>query len=298
MKLAPVLAEYLITNKRLDLPGLGTFLLDPLVITDYEQTKHGKPENMAGVSFENNPGIKEEKELIEFISSRTGKMKALASADLDSYLQLAQQFLNIGKPFLVEGIGSLVKTQSGRLAFAADELTQEKIKEYSHREITATSSSEESFSRFESENKKMKWRKPVVFGLIIVGILLAIWGGYTVYRKTSGKKTTPVTEDKKDKVIPLVSIPDTTHQVITDSVTNAVQVGDSGNFKFVIEEADEKRAFERYTKLKTYQWNIHMETHDSLRYKLFVMIRAAVSDTSRMIDSLTALNGRRVYIEY
>ncbi len=296
MKLAPVLAEYLITNKRLDLPGIGRFLLDPLVITDPEQGKHGKPTGLPGVSFENNPAVKEEKELIEFISSRTGKMKALASADLDSYLQLAQQFLNIGKPFLVEGIGSLVKTQSGKLAFAADELSQEKIKEYSHREITATSSSEESFSQFESENKKMKWRKPVVVGLIFVGVLLALWGGYIVYKKTSGKKTPVVTEEKKLKEVPPAPI-DTAKQVIADSTTLALNSGDSGNYKFVIEEADEKRAFERYTKLKAFQWNIHMETGDSIRYKLFVMIKAAIADTSHILDSLTALNGRRVYIE-
>ena len=35
-------------------------------------------------------------------NAQTGKIKALASADLESYLELAQQFLNIGKPYLLE----------------------------------------------------------------------------------------------------------------------------------------------------------------------------------------------------
>ena len=109
MKLAPLLAKYLYTHKRLDLPGIGTFLFDPSAIIESESSKYNKPRNMEGISFESNVLAKETAELIGFISTQAGKMKALAAADLDSHLELAQQFLNIGKPFLFEGIGSLVK---------------------------------------------------------------------------------------------------------------------------------------------------------------------------------------------
>ena len=92
---------------------------------------------MEGVSFESNVLAKETAELIGFISSQAGKMKALAAADLDSHLELAQQFLNIGKPFLFEGIGSLVKLQSGKFEFITGDAVTEKIKEHSSRNLSA-----------------------------------------------------------------------------------------------------------------------------------------------------------------
>ena len=42
---------------------------------------------------------------------------ARASADLDSYLVLGKQFLNIGKPFIIEGLGVLEKSQQGDYEF-------------------------------------------------------------------------------------------------------------------------------------------------------------------------------------
>src|SRR5436189_300752 len=39
VKLANLLAQYLYTNKRLDLPGIGTFLLDPSINLDNEKNK-------------------------------------------------------------------------------------------------------------------------------------------------------------------------------------------------------------------------------------------------------------------
>jgi len=84
LKFAPLLAQFLYTHKRLDLPGIGSFILDPSTVVDSELTKQGKPAILEGVSFENNSAIKQSAELISFIAGQTGKIKALAAADLDS----------------------------------------------------------------------------------------------------------------------------------------------------------------------------------------------------------------------
>ena len=287
MKLAPLLAQYLYTNKRLDLPGIGSFLLDPSV-----NIEPGKPVNTEAISFERKISVKEVPDLINFISANTGKMKALAAADLDSYLQLALQFLNIGNPFLLEGIGRLVKESSGQFVFLPGDTTQEKLKEYTAREISATSSAEESFNRYEDEKKKRDWKTPVTVFFLLAGIGLAIWAGYRISKKsTAGNKT--VIENKKEESFPV------NDSVLfqKDSAIKPQQALTSGNYKFVLEIANRKRAFERFEKLKSYQWNIQMETKDSVQYKLFVMIPAPITDTTRLSDSLTALNGRKVYIE-
>jgi hypothetical protein len=297
LKLAPLLAQYLYTNKRLDLPGIGSFYLDPSAFIEVDTPKQQKPQKPTvsdGISFENNSSLHEANDLVSYISAQTGKMKALAAADLSSHLELVQQFLNIGKPFLLEGIGSLVKIKSGKFEFTSGSLQAEKLKDLTVKEATATSAKEESFSSFEPKsNDRLKYttlKKPVMALLILIGAGLALWGGYTVY-KNSRKKSVL---DTVEASVANITVP------VTDSVKAdppAAPAIPSGNYKFVLENAFAKRAFDRFTRLKTFQWNVQMETKDSLQYKIFMILPAVASDTTRIKDSLTNLNGRKVYIE-
>ena len=117
MKLAALLTEYLLSNKRLDLAGIGIFRINNILDEEKEITKSIRPVLTEEITFENNPVVKEDPDLIKFLCDRTGKMKALLAADLDSHLMQAKQFLNIGKPFLFEGIGSLSKLSNGNYEF-------------------------------------------------------------------------------------------------------------------------------------------------------------------------------------
>ena len=126
MKVAHLLARFLYNNKRLALAGIGNFTLDENAVIQVD-AKQQKIPVLEGIQFQNDTSVKEDIELIAFISAETGKMKALASADLDSYLALAKQFLNIGKPFLLEGIGTLVKAQTGVFEFSPGTVLVEKM---------------------------------------------------------------------------------------------------------------------------------------------------------------------------
>ena len=300
MKLAPLLAQFLYSHKRLDLPGIGTFLLETSLMEEAD-SKQGRSSRQADITFESNPLLKEAPDLIQYISSQTGKIRALAAADLDSHLSLIQQFVNIGKPFLLEGIGSLVKIRSGEYAFSSGEILPEKMSTYTAREISATSSTSESFSDYKkpmNTGTATNWRKPAVILLILAGIGLAVWGGYTVYKRTTAKNRSAKKEDevltaKKDET---VLVPGTTRQHI-DTSSKTVSNTTPGNYRFVLETANAQRAFDRYARLKAFQWDVRMETKDSLTYQLFMILPASPADTSRMIDSLSMLSGRRVYIE-
>ncbi len=301
MKLAPLLAQYLYTNKRLDLPGIGSFILDPFVqvATDINQGKLVHPD---GISFENNATIRESPDLITYISSKTGKIKALAAADLDSHLEQAKQFLNIGKPFLFEGIGNLAKIRSGQFTFSAGDLLPESQKELSARDKSAASPTEESLADYKSifypRKQKMNWRRPAALLLLLGGVALAIWGGYRMYKKTTAKNDeSPVVEKKNEEVNTTVPITDTvTYQ--KDSVVEQPPVAVvAGNYKFVLEVSPAKRAFDRFSRLKTFQWDVKMETNDSLSYKLFMLLPATAADTSKIADSLSLLYGKKVLVE-
>jgi len=303
LKLAPLLAQYLYIHKRLDLPGLGTFLLDSSTIIEQENTKQTKSPIIEGVTFETNPSIKESPELIQFISTQAGKIKALAAADLDSHLGLAQQFINIGKPFLFEGIGSLSKIKSSEFIFTPGQVLAEKFIEQQTKETNSANFIEEPAdykSIFYGPKAKMKWGKPVAILLVIVGIGLAIWGGYTVYKRTAEKEDTIITNNNTNNEATdnkVTILPDSVVITKKDSKFVTTQNIPAGTTKFILETANASRAFPRFSKLKTFQWNVQMETKDSLSYKIFMLLPVTIADTSRVLDSLTRLNGKRVYIE-
>lgn len=315
MKFASLLAQFLYTHKRLDLPGIGSFLLDSSAVLDTDNNRSGKPAMLEGVSFEHNAAVKQSPELIEFIAAQTGKIKALAAADLDSHLELAKQFLNIGKPFLFEGIGSLSKMQAGGFSFAPGQLITDKVRETPLREAQLAST-EEPASDYRSilyaKKTKANWKKPLVVFLLLAGIVLALWGGYTVYKRTTAKnKSEKKTDNPEDRT---VLVDDTTNKntantnnttaTTANTTPNTVQTPPatvpSGNYKFVVETATKARALSRYSKLKGFGLDIRLETPDSATFKLFFILPAATADTARMVDSLRKIYtpaGNRAYIE-
>lgn len=296
LKLAPLLADYLYQNKRLDLPGIGSFFMDPSALMQQDTGKQGKTTPTEGISFENNSSIKDSPDLIAFISAQTGKMKALAAADLSSHLELVQQFLNIGKPFLLEGIGSLVKIRSGLYEFTSGAIQTEKLKDLTAKEATATSATEESFSSYNplvgTKSAPPTWLRPVIAVLILAGAGLAIWGGYTVYKKNASKRSLAANAAPVDTT-PVVQNPP---PATVDSIPPANHIPE-GKFKFIFEVANKKRAFARLNTLRNYQWNVQMETKDSQQFKIYMILPAMAADTTHLIDSFTAFNGRKVYIE-
>ncbi len=300
MKVAPLLAQYLYANKRLDLPGLGSFFLDPSTHIEADSGKHNKATNLEGVTFESNTSIKEVNDLVQFFSSQTGTMKALAAADLDSHLGQALQFLNIGKPFLFEGIGTLTKIKPGEFSFTPGHSIAASLKEPNNSESEPASPIDESLNDYKSvfyaRKKSMTWKKPVAVLLLLTGLGLAIWGGYIVYKKTTAQKdNAPAVEIKMDEPV----LATDTAQVKKDSIVqrNPATTTPAGTYKFILETTDAKRAFSRLNKLITFQWPAQMETKDSLSFKIFMVLPVNTADTSRVLDSLSRLNGKRVYIE-
>ena len=103
MKLEHLLIQYFYTSKELSLQGIGKFLLSQdLVLPPDTEKEVVMPENAIG--FEFNIKATEDEGLISYIVENTKKIRPLASADLDSFLTLGKQFLNIGKPFKISNL--------------------------------------------------------------------------------------------------------------------------------------------------------------------------------------------------
>ena len=300
MKLAALLAQYLYQQKKLDLAGIGSFLFDPSVQADPDP-QH----NSEGISFEYNTNVNDDQNLIEFISTQTGKMKALATSDLHSYVQLAREFLNIGRPFQIEGIGTLVKNKNNELQFTADHLLLDKVKEGRIKELSATSISDESLTTYETlkphAEKSPGYKKVFLTLLAICTVAAILWIGYKTYKKNSPAvvsheqqemETAPVNDTAK--YIPPVRDTAVAVQAVQKTTTD-------GNYRFVIEVANKRRAFYRYSMLKKGQIPVRISTKDSLSFKLFFVLPATAADTARISDSLTiwypAMNHKRAFAE-
>jgi hypothetical protein len=287
-----LLAQYLYKNHRLDLPGIGTFLLDPSTLTSVENSKQ-RSTIPDGITFKSNSSVKESPELIAYISANTGKMKALASADLESHIELVKQFLNLGKPFVFEGIGTIAKKKQGEYEFNPISVPLERIKESTKapepkEPVTLEQSAKKEYESFLSAPKvPTSWRRPVTALLVIAGIALAIWGGYTISKNTAANDTTDVSTNITTPVTPP---PDT-----SATVQAPVKPDD---YKYVLQVSQKQTAQKRYEQLRTNLWDVKMETQDSIKYKLYLLLPMLNADTTHVLDSLTALTGKRVYIEH
>lgn len=271
MKLSPLLAQFLIINKQLSLSGLGRFVLD----------------DSGGITFQQDITVKEDAELISFIAEKSGKMKSLIAADLDSNLELARQFLNIGKPYLFEGIGTLSKNKTGNYEFYQNHTSSEKNKDTTAEGRDMTSTTENSFTDYEEmfSPKKPKGptgKKVLTWFVALAGLSLAVYGGYEVYIRSKNKE---VAEVKKQE--PVIVQPDTLSR-LKDSIPQVTQapIDSPGLYRFVIEKARRQRAFYRYNLLKKNFINVKMDTKDSILFNLFFVLPATPADTARIRDSL------------
>ena len=292
MTIPALISQYLYENYRLALPGLGSFVYVPDADSIFEQKKN-KVAPTGVLSFENEPAIKENQDLVNYISAKTGKIKALAAADLQSYLELAKQFLNIGKSFLFEGIGSLKKNQDGTFSLVTDS-ADEIFRDVSAKDTKTKSADESDYSGFRNILKpikqKMSWRKPAIVFLIAAGLGLSIWGGYTVYKFTTSKNknSSNGTADKEIKPVERMTTRiDNTTDTTTQTINSAGQSNISNSFKFIVEVANKERAISRYNHLQAI--GVHqskLETRDSVTFNIYFQIAASINDTARIIDSL------------
>lgn len=300
MKLAPLLAQYLYQEKKLNLAGIGTFLLDPSARTNADALHASE-----GISFQYKPTMQNDDDLIAYISTHAKKMKSLASSDLSSYLELARQFLNIGKPFQIEGIGTLVKNKAGELEFTAGHLLVDKLRETGIKELSATSTSDQSFTTYESLKPHVD-RTPPYKAIFLSFLVLAttaviIWAGYRVYKNNSENKEPEVQDSTQETT----AVTDTTKYVApardTATAPTQNQTANTNSYRFVIEMTNKQRALRRYSMLRKGGVPVQIATDDSVTYKLFFVLAATPADTARISDSLTtwypALNHRRTFAE-
>jgi hypothetical protein len=299
MKIEHLLVQHFYNTKQVTLQGLGTFTLSPDFVMPSENDK--EMSIPAGtISFQYNPKATEDESLISFIVQQTRKIRPLASSDLESYLMLASQFLNIGKPFKIEGIGVLEKSQQGDFNFvqegsflgALKEETQVHVREQANDEISFTSRSKPATGN--------NGKKIVAIAAAVIVIAAA---GTAAWYFLNRKKETPsiaqntvtaiptpanTTPDslKKDSILPVSKKPDSVG-MLTPVPTSVPATTGAYTFKIVFKVTTSKAAaIDRMNTLVYRGHKVIMYTKDSVTYKLAEPYNLPLSDTAKVKDSL------------
>jgi hypothetical protein len=303
LKIPLLLVQYLYTNRRIALPGLGVFTLDKSVVLPDEHDKalHSMPN---AVQFQNANIAAADKELINFICENTGKIRPLAISDLDSYLNLGTEMLNIGKPFYLEGIGTITKNKNGKFDFTPGEYAL-------IRENTGSSDS----SRKKSHGKDKKHdplpaasqdRGVLKIVALIAALIIVGLGGYMMYKK-NGPASSEITTDTNSVVTeqkPAIttdsqaasSRPDSVKAKTGDTVHPAAV--ETATYKFVIlNSANKDHALRRYNQLISFGLKPHLYQKDSSYFKVYFQFPALSKDTTHIKDSLRREYAHNVIIE-
>lgn len=297
MKIEQLLVQHFYNTKQVTLQGVGTFTLSPDFVMPLDNDKDVSIP--AGtISFQYNPKATEDESLINFIVQQTRKIKPLASSDLESYLMLASQFLNIGKPFKIDGIGVLEKNQQGEYHFvqegqfmnALKEEVQLHVRENAD-DISFTSKSKPAPNT--NNGKKIMAVAAIVF--VIAAIGTAAW--YFIFNK---KDKEPVAQNTTTEIP--APVPNTIDSLKKDSgtvvqkpdslamlqpATTPVAATSGYTFKIVFKVTNNKAA--AIDKMNTLVYRGHkviMYTSDSVTYKLAEPFNLPLSDTAKIKDSL------------
>lgn len=300
MKIEHLLARHLYNAKTLTLQGIGTFSLPGDFVMPGENDKINEIPQGA-ITFVQNTKAAEDADLINFIVQHTRKMKALASSDLESFIGLGTQFLNIGKPFKLEGIGMLEKNQLGEYQFTQyGQIVSAKVEEIP---TQVKEKREETISFAEDKRKTGTNSKKALLAILALvvlgGTITAVWYYF------SNKKNQPETLELNTAppVAPLAS--DTVKKDTLPSAQNVppVVTPNAGNnnytFKVVIKNYPSLTvAQKRFDILTSYGHKLIMYTTDSVTYKVAMPFTRPLADTTYAKDSVRkSLFGGNPYIE-
>jgi len=297
MKTEQLIVQYLYSNKKVTLQDIGVFsITSDIHIPEDSDKDIVLP--VDSIKFLYDPKAPVDDGLVAYIMETTRKIKPLAYSDLESFIILNKQFLNIGKPLVFEGMGTLQKTQIGDYSFT-QAATSHVINEEMPKLITEKLKEKVTFATPQKEknngnNKTAVW---VLLAVIILGAALA-----AAYFMNTNKKDVAVVNDINAATVDTLpgkqTADTTTLNADTAAETAQQNVNDSNSFYIVIKEFSNFAAADKsLTKLTSYGNKLVLTTKDSITYKMRMAFMKPITDTSRIKDSLSKFFQVKAYVE-
>jgi hypothetical protein len=322
LKISVLVAQYFYQHRVLNLPGIGSFYLDDVVDVQSIGDRSSR-DVVEHIHFAQKNITRPDDELIDFIRKHTGKIKPLAESDLDTFVADGKLMLNIGKPFHIEGIGTLHKNKEGVYEFTPGLPVVQRLE--SPPPIAALERDNEMpkrrsvFDDDPNESRNASFRRMAIGIGGIIGIGIILWGGYSLFSKkvktetntvttavsteedTSQGRTSQYLQNINDPRKALENVIRKDSQIIAGSssadsgnvaranqapaaATTPVATGPSKTYKFILHITKSRDiAVSMYNKLKP---RVILETADSTLFKIVINVPGTPADTTRMKDSL------------
>ena len=297
MKIEQLIVQHLYKNKSVTLQGIGTIHLNPSVIIPTSAEKDFvMPEN--AFTFDYNLKAPEEESLIEFIVQQTRKIRPLATSDLESYSILAKQFLNIGKPLVIPGVGTIQKNQEGAYEFIQGNFVAPKIED-APKQIAEKAEEPVSFAHESNRNNNKNYLLAFL-GILVLALVGAAIYYFLFYNKPATSGTFPEQAAHEEPAAIDNIKTDTVTQIKTDSIQTPppVEKKPDSSFKVVIKEyKTETAANKALERLSKYNKNFTVITKDSATYQVALPFNTTpLSDTGRIRDSLRIYFGGKPFV--
>jgi hypothetical protein len=315
LKISVLVAQYFYQHRVLNLPSIGSFYLSDVVDVQTIADKNSR-DLIEHIHFAQKAVTRPDEQLLEFIRKHTGKIRPLAESDLETFVADGKLMLNIGKPFHIEGIGTLNKNKDGVYEFTPGQPVVQRLEA----PVPLTSLDQQDperplkrksvYDEDPHERRNSSIRRVAIGMGLIVGIGIILWGGYSLF--SSKVKTDPNTaatsttseQDtqrtstylqnindpaKKDSNAAGANGTDTTRRAVVTpapATTTAAPVaaGAGRTFKYVLQTTKlRKTAQDMYDKLKP---KVELEAVDSTLFRIVISLPGSPADTARIKDSL------------
>jgi hypothetical protein len=307
MKVEQFIVQYLYNNKSVSLPDIGIFTIAMGTILPNENDKDNTLPP-GSIEFEYNTHAATDEGLIDFIVGESRKIRSLATSDLESYILLSNQFLNLGKPMVIDGLGTLIKNQQGTYDFTQGLIVNPKLES---KKVEVKEKIQEDIS-FSSPAKPAPSKKGLML-LLLAFFILSVGAALYYFLVYNENKTAPITTE----TAAVVANNDTAsgnavNPVLFDTTSMAANVKDSlpttntvvsaapndgYTFKVQIKEYETKDAADKaYNRLTGYGHKLLIRMKADGTYQVLMPFNTALSDTARAKDSVRILFGGKPLI--
>ncbi len=306
-----LITRFVYQHGEISLQGIGTIkLLDAIPDSEYLQ-KH-KLTPIQGLEFIHQKTAVTTPAFVQYYAEQRGKIASLAENDVEAYLSMASQFLNIGNPVELKGLGTIAKQKNGTLVMTAgyfiaskEDGPAPKFRERYQKTAADYAAEKEAEEQTEQRNKTLRG---VLVALAAIAVLAIGWwiyksgiGGETdtaVVATDSGLSATDLSADTS-ALRPLA--PDTNMQVANDNVASAPAAGDTNtlyNWKAVILKiSSRRRADSLYNaKYKSYAMPMELDSANGV-YRIVTRFQARTADTAAKKQYYQSFFARGITIE-
>ncbi|MBP9214956.1 MAG: hypothetical protein KBF36_10395 [Chitinophagaceae bacterium] len=288
-------SSYLYKHQIVAIPTIGEFTLDKAIQAN--EAKDGEEFfPTEGISFTYNKYATVEPVFVKFIKELLPKPISLIESDIEDYALQITDWLNIGKPYTINGIGTLTKLHDGAIEFSVGKPKIENISDI----VASIAQKENTYESLVAKNKKsveLNLKKLLaIFGSLIL-LAIVVWLGIFLYKKRFVHATKPVVVDTVKA--PVRNPIQTNLQPHKESTTNIVTT-DTVRYKmyFLASKYKEKadKLFEYWSKLEKINRD-ELIVNDTMRYRLFFYKKAVPKDTAILKDKLAIYFKHAIDIE-